>query len=79
MARCLATDKFSLIFDSSHLPQPQPYLGNLRIRSYSRTITDLNPAELTFAADIKTRFNLKNKPSNGVILYRSIPGRFALV
>jgi hypothetical protein len=78
MARCLATDKFSLIFDSSHLPQPQPYLGNLRIRSYSRTITDLNPAELTFAADIKTRFNLKNKPSNGVILAAAKPEQIAL-
>ncbi|MCZ8223439.1 MAG: caspase family protein [Microcystis sp. LE19-84.1B] len=78
MARCLATDKFSLIFDSSHLPQPQPYLGNLRIRSYSRTITDPNPAELTFAADIKTRFNLKNKPSNGVILAAAKPEQIAL-
>ncbi|MCA2708859.1 MAG: caspase family protein [Microcystis sp. M015S2] len=78
MARCLATDKFSLIFDSSHLPQPQPYLGNLRVRSYSKTITDLNPAELTFAADIKTRFNLKNKPSNGVILAAAKPEQIAL-
>ena len=78
MARCLATDKFSLIFDSSHLPQPQPYLGNLRVRSYSRTISDLNPAELTFAADIKTRFNLKNKPSNGVILAAAKPEQIAL-
>jgi hypothetical protein len=78
MARCLATDKFSLVFDSSHLPQPQPYLGNLRVRSYSRTITDLNPAELTFAADIKTRFNLKNKPSNGVILAAAKPEQIAL-
>jgi hypothetical protein len=34
MARCLATDKFSLIFDSSHLPQNRTYLGNLKIRSY---------------------------------------------
>ncbi|TRU97414.1 MAG: caspase family protein [Microcystis wesenbergii Mw_QC_B_20070930_S4] len=78
LARCLATDKFSLIFDSSHLPQNRPYLGNLRVRSYSRTITDLNPAELTFAADIKTRFNLKNKPSNGVILAAAKPGEIAL-
>lgn len=68
LARCLATDKFSLIFDSSHLPQTQPYLGNLKIRSYPKTIANLNPAELTFADDIKIRFNLKNKPSNGVIL-----------
>ncbi|MFM6513705.1 MAG: caspase family protein [Microcystis panniformis] len=78
MARCLATDKFSLIFDSSHLPQPQPYLGNLRVRSYPETLTDLNPAELTFAADIKTRFNLKNKPSNGVILAAAKPEQIAL-
>lgn len=78
MARCLATDKFSLIFDSSHLPQPQPYLGNLRVRSYSRTLAELNPAELTFAADIKTRFNLKNKPSNGVILAAAKPEQIAL-
>ncbi len=78
MARCLATDKFSLIFDSSHLPQPQPYLGNLRVRSYPETLTDLNPAELTFATDIKTRFNLKNKPSNGVILAAAKPEQSAL-
>ncbi|MDB9434168.1 caspase family protein [Microcystis aeruginosa] len=78
MARCLATDKFSLVFDSSHLPQPQPYLGNLRVRSYPESLTDLNPAELTFAADIKTRFNLKNKPSNGVILAASKPEQLAL-
>ncbi|MFN7513803.1 caspase family protein [Microcystis sp.] len=78
MARCLATDKFSLIFDSSHLPQPQPYLGNLRVRSYPETLTDLNPAELTFATDIKTRFNLKNKPSNGVILAAAKPEQIAL-
>lgn len=78
MARCLATDKFSLVFDSSHLPQPQPYLGNLRVRSYSRTLAELNPAELTFAADIKTRFNLKNKPSNGVILAAAKPEQIAL-
>ena len=78
MARCLATDKCSLIFDSSHLPQPQPYLGNLRVRSYPETLTDLNPAELTFAADIKTRFNLKNKPSNGVILAAAKPEQSAL-
>ncbi|MDB9543658.1 caspase family protein [Microcystis aeruginosa CS-1036] len=78
MARCLATDKFSLVFDSSHLPQPQPYLGNLRVRSYPETLTDLNPAELTFAADIKTRFNLKNKPSNGVILAAAKPEQIAL-
>jgi len=78
MARCLATDKFSLIFDSSHLPQPQPYLGNLRVRSYPESLTDLNPAELTFAADIKTRFNLKNKPSNGVILAAAKPEQIAL-
>ncbi|MFM2027944.1 MAG: hypothetical protein RLZZ339_2661 [Cyanobacteriota bacterium] len=78
MARCLATDKFSLVFDSSHLPQPQPYLGNLRVRSYPETLTDLNPAELTFAADIKTRFNLKNKPSNGVILAAAKPEQSAL-
>ncbi|GEA25879.1 hypothetical protein MiAbW_00418 [Microcystis aeruginosa NIES-4325] len=78
MARCLATDKFSLIFDSSHLPQPQPYLGNLRVRSYPETLTDLNPAELTFAADIKTRFNLKNKPSNGVILAAAKAEQIAL-
>jgi hypothetical protein len=78
MARCLATDKFSLIFDSSHLPQPQPYLGNLRVRSYPESLTDLNPAELTFAADIKTRFNLKNKPSNGIILAAAKPEQIAL-
>lgn len=78
MARCLATDKFSLIFDSSHLPQPQPYLGNLRVRSYPESLTDLNPAELTFATDIKTRFNLKNKPSNGVILAAAKPEQIAL-
>ncbi|MCA2717341.1 caspase family protein [Microcystis sp. M169S2] len=78
MARCLATDKFSLVFDSSHLPQPQPYLGNLRVRSYPETLTDLNPAELTFATDIKTRFNLKNKPSNGVILAAAKPEQIAL-
>ncbi|MFM7353174.1 MAG: caspase family protein [Microcystis aeruginosa] len=78
MARCLATDKFSLVFDSSHLPQPQPYLGNLRVRSYPESLTDLNPAELTFAADIKTRFNLKNKPSNGVILAAAKPEQIAL-
>ncbi|NCS30958.1 MAG: caspase family protein [Microcystis aeruginosa F13-15] len=78
MARCLATDKFSLVFDSSHLPQPQSYLGNLRVRSYSRTLAELNPAELTFAADIKTRFNLKNKPSNGVILAAAKPEQIAL-
>ncbi|NCS04183.1 MAG: caspase family protein [Microcystis aeruginosa G13-11] len=78
LARCLATDKFSLIFDSSHLPQNRPYLGNLRVRSYSRAISDLNPAELTFAADIKTRFNLKNKPSNGVILAAAKPEQIAL-
>ncbi len=78
MARCLATDKFSLVFDSSHLPQPQPYLGNLRVRSYPETLTDLSPAELTFAADIKTRFNLKNKPSNGVILAAAQPEQIAL-
>ncbi|NCR70285.1 MAG: caspase family protein [Microcystis aeruginosa LG13-12] len=78
MARCLATDKFSLIFDSSHLPQPQPYLGNLRVRSYPESLTDLNPAELTFAADIKTRFNLKNKPSNGVVLAAAKPEQIAL-
>ncbi|ROH97265.1 caspase family protein [Microcystis aeruginosa FACHB-524] len=78
MARCLATDKFSLVFDSSHLPQPQPYLGNLRVRSYPESLTNLNPAELTFAADIKTRFNLKNKPSNGVILAAAKPEQIAL-
>ncbi|GCA82269.1 hypothetical protein MiHa_00219 [Microcystis aeruginosa NIES-2522] len=78
MARCLATDKCSLIFDSSHLPQPQPYLGNLRVRSYPESLTDLNPAELTFATDIKTRFNLKNKPSNGVILAAAKPEQIAL-
>ena len=78
MARCLATDKFSLIFDSSHLPQPQPYLGNLRVRSYPESLAELNPAELTFAADIKTRFNLKNKPSNGVILAAAKPEQIAL-
>ena len=78
MARCLATDKFSLIFDSSHLPQPQPYLGNLRVRSYPETLGELNPAELTFATDIKTRFNLKNKPSNGVILAAAKPEQIAL-
>ena len=78
MARCLATDKFSLIFDSSHLPQPQPYLGNLRVRSYPETLGELNPAELTFATDIKTRFNLKNKPSNGVILAAAKPEQSAL-
>ncbi len=78
MARCLATDKFSLVFDSSHLPQPQPYLGNLRVRSYPESLTDLNPAELTFATDIKTRFNLKNKPSNGVILAAAKPEQIAL-
>jgi hypothetical protein len=78
MARCLATDKFSLVFDSSHLPQPQPYLGNLRVRSYPEALTDLNPAELTFAADIKTRFNLKNKLSNGVILAAAKPEQIAL-
>ena len=78
MARCLATDKFSLVFDSSHLPQPQPYLGNLRVRSYPESLTDLNPAELTFAADIKTRFNPKNKPSNGVILAAAKPEQIAL-
>ncbi|CCI04039.1 caspase family protein [Microcystis aeruginosa] len=78
MARCLATDKFSLVFDSSHLPQPQSYLGNLRVRSYSRTLAELNPAELTFAADIKTRFNLKNKPSNGVILAAAKPEQIAV-
>ena len=78
MARCLATDKCSLIFDSSHLPQPQPYLGNLRVRSYPETLGELNPAELTFATDIKTRFNLKNKPSNGVILAAAKPEQIAL-
>ena len=78
MARCLATDKCSLIFDSSHLPQPQPYLGNLRVRSYPETLGELNPAELTFATDIKTRFNLKNKPSNGVILAAAKPEQSAL-
>jgi hypothetical protein len=78
MARCLATDKFSLIFDSSHLPQPQPYLGNLRVRSYPESLAELNPAELTFAADIKTRFNLKNKPSNGVILAAAKPEQIAV-
>jgi hypothetical protein len=67
-----------LIFDSSHLPQPQPYLGNLRVRSYPESLTDLNPAELTFATDIKTRFNLKNKPSNGVILAAAKPEQIAL-
>ncbi len=36
------------------------------------------PAELTFAADIKTRFNLKNKPSNGVILAAAKPEQIAL-
>ncbi|RPH88941.1 MAG: caspase family protein, partial [Chroococcales cyanobacterium metabat2.561] len=78
LARCLATDKFSLVFDSSHLPQPQPYLGNLRVRSYPSSVANLNPAELTFAADIKTRFNLKNKPSNGVILAAAKPEQIAL-
>jgi hypothetical protein len=78
MARCLATDKFSLIFDSSHLPQNRTYLGNLKIRSYPSSVANLNPAELTFAADIKTRFNLKNKPSNGVILAAAKPEQIAL-
>ncbi|TRU67356.1 MAG: caspase family protein [Microcystis viridis Mv_BB_P_19951000_S69] len=78
LARCLATDKFSLIFDSSHLPQNRPYLGNLKIRSYPSSVANLNPTELTFAADIKTRFNLKNKPNNGVVFSAAQPEQIAL-
>jgi hypothetical protein len=78
LARCLATDKFSLIFDSSHTPQNQPLLGNLKIRSYPSPVANLNPAELTFAEDIKSRFNLKNKPNNGVVLCAAQPEQIAV-
>jgi Caspase domain len=78
LARCLATDKSTLIFDSSHTPKTNPNLGNLRIRSYPTVVPNLNPTELTFAEDIKTRFNLKNKPNNSIVFCAAQPNQVAL-
>lgn len=75
LGQSLATDKLTMILDTSFIPSQESYQGNLKIRSLEKIADSLSPQELTFLEQLKAksdnnllRFNSNNSSVPGIIL-----------
>ena len=83
LGRSLATDKFTLVLDTSHHSNSQLLQGNFRSRSFIQPANaSLSPEELAFQEKLKLRQSLKkiNKVSSlpGIILQAASPNQIAV-
>ncbi len=82
LARSLATDKVTMIFDSSHHWPAQNLHGNLRIRSSSLLAESANAAEVAFQdkllASVKATGKLTRTNPPGVMIMAANPEQVAV-
>lgn len=72
LARSLATDQVTLVFDTSHVAIEKPQLGNLKMRSFPVVSSQINPEELQLLSDLRNRTKTRAKRSGmGTILAAS--------
>lgn len=55
LARSLATDQVTMVLDTSHITNGKLRRGNLRVRSFSTTSSEINPEELSLLSDLRNR------------------------
>ncbi|MEG3436641.1 caspase family protein [Pannus brasiliensis CCIBt3594] len=68
LARCLPTERSTLVLDTGFAPSETTEVGNLRSRSYPGGNRPLDLAEFTLQEDIKQRYQPKNSLFSGVLV-----------
>lgn len=63
LARSLASDQVTMVLDTSHISNGKPRQGNLRVRSFPATSSEINPEELSLLTDLRNR--TKTLPKRG--------------
>ncbi|MEA5536742.1 caspase family protein [Crocosphaera sp. XPORK-15E] len=70
LGRSLATEKLTLVLDTSYHLGSQPLPSNLRLRSFPYTAGQVNPEELAFQTQLKSQLK-KNSPRDQAL---AMPG-----
>ncbi|MEM8778466.1 MAG: caspase family protein [Cyanobacteria bacterium P01_G01_bin.49] len=60
LGQSLATEKLTMVLDTSHYCLGKTIQGNLRVRSFPHTSKKTNPEELAFQAQLKSQVNKSN-------------------
>jgi len=68
LGRSLATEKVTMVLDTSYKSTGLPLQGNLRVRSFSGISEGSNPEELAFGDQLKLKIAETNKQPPGIIL-----------
>ncbi|MGB5593496.1 MAG: caspase family protein [Crocosphaera sp.] len=78
LGRSLATDKVTMVLDTSYESRGQTIQGNLRVRSFPEQTTEINPEEFTFQEQLKEKLpKSKTALSPGIILTAAMPEQVA--